>query len=527
MFKKSILMTLLAAIACNVNASISSSNYNVVPKPLSVTEDKDQPFIITASTTVSCMSGGEEMKRNAQFLTDYVAEATGIRMQAAEKASKQCIRLFINNKITGKEAYRLSVSKKGVTIEAATPRGVFYGIQTLRKSLPTVKVDTITLPAVTIADEPRFSYRGMHLDCARHIFPLSFVKRYIDLLAMHNMNVFHWHITDDQGWRIEIKKYPELTKKGSWRPETVIGNNFPLFDGTPYGGFYTQEEAREIVRYAADRYITVIPEIDMPGHMLGALKAYPDLGCTGGPYEVATTWGVFADVLCLGNENVYSFCQDVLDEIMDIFPANYIHIGGDEAPRDRWAECSKCQAKAHELSLTTNTLQSYFTNRIEKYVNSKGRRIIGWDEILEGPINKSATIMSWRGISPGVEAASKGHDVIMTPNSHLYFDYYQTEGRNGGPILIGGYVPLEKVYSLNPIPDDIPADLRSHIIGVQANLWTEYIAYTSIVEYQVLPRMAALAEVQWTSATKDYPDFLSRLSRLRELYGIYGYNVAK
>ena len=261
--------------------------------------------------------------------------------------------------------------------------------------------------------------------------------------------------------------------------------------------------------------------------MLGALKAYPDLGCTGGPYEVATTWGVFADVLCLGNENVYSFCQDVLDEIMDIFPANYIHIGGDEAPRDRWAECSKCQAKAHELSLTTNTLQSYFTNRIEKYVNSKGRRIIGWDEILEGPINKSATIMSWRGISPGVEAASKGHDVIMTPNSHLYFDYYQTEGRNGGPILIGGYVPLEKVYSLNPIPDDIPADLRSHIIGVQANLWTEYIAYTSIVEYQVLPRMAALAEVQWTSAAKDYPDFLSRLSRLRELYGIYGYNVAK
>ena len=367
----------------------------------------------------------------------------------------------------------------------------------------------------------------MHLDCARHIFPLSFVKRYIDLLAMHNMNVFHWHITDDQGWRIEIKKYPELTEKCSWRPETVISNNFPLFDGTPYGGFYTQEEAREIVRYAADRYITVIPEVDMPGHMLGALKAYPDLGCTGGPYEVATTWGVFADVLCLGNEKVFSFCQDVLDEIMDIFSANYIHIGGDEAPRDRWAKCPKCQAKAHELSLTTNTLQSYFTNRIEKYVNSKGRRIIGWDEILEGPINKSATIMSWRGINPGVEAASKGHDVIMTPNSHLYFDYYQTEGRNGGPILIGGYVPLEKVYSLNPVPDDIPADLRSHIIGVQANLWTEYIAYTSIVEYQVLPRMAALAEVQWTSSAKDYPDFLSRLSRLRELYGIYGYNVAK
>lgn len=507
-------------------AKAAALYHAVVPAPLKITDAKGKPFVMTQKTTIAYPTENSDMRRNASFLSEYIKEATGLELAPTDKKAKQGIRLVIDNSIDGIEAYRIKIDKKEVTISAASPCGIFYGIQTLRKSLPVVTTDTILLYPATISDKPRFSYRGMHFDCARHFFDVDFVKRYIDLMALHNINTLHWHITDDQGWRIEIKKYPELTEKGSIRPCTVIGNNSPLYDNQPYGGFYTQEQAREIVRYAAERFITVIPEVDMPGHMLGALKAYPELGCTGGPYEVACEWGVFPDVLCLGNEQVYSFCQDVLDEIMDIFPSEYIHIGGDEAPRLRWAQCAKCQAKAKEQGLNTNTLQSYFTNRIEKYVNSHGRRIIGWDEILEGPINQSATIMSWRGPGPGVEAAKKGHDVIMTPNSHLYFDYYQTEGRNGGPILIGGYVPLEKVYSLNPVPDDIPDDLRKHIIGVQANLWTEYIAYPSVVEYQLLPRMAALSEVQWTCGEKDYEAFLKRLTHINDFYKLYGFKTA-
>ena len=413
---------------------------------------------------------------------------------------------------------------------------MFRGIQTLRKSLPVLaeKPQAVSLPAVTIVDEPRFGYRGMHLDCARHFFPLEFVKEYIDLIALHGMNRFHWHITEDQGWRIEIKKYPQLTTKGAWRSGTVIGRNSGLDDGQRHGGFYTQEQCREIVKYAADRFITVIPEIDMPGHMLAALAAYPELGCTGGPYEVEHTWGVFPDVLCPGKEQVFQFVEGVLSEVIDIFPSEYIHIGGDESPRDRWKECPLCQQrikdegiKAEGRQSAEDRLQGYFTKRVEKFLHSKGKRLIGWDELLSCNVDATSTIMSWRGAEPGAQAAKQGHDVIMTPNKPMYFDHYQTDKTWNEPLSIGGCETVQEVYAFEPIAADLSADEARHILGVQANLWTEYIAAKQQAEYQVLPRMAALAEVQWMQpASKDYDAFLARLKRLKVIYDLHHWAVA-
>ena len=424
----------------------------------------------------------------------------------------------------------------GITITGATPAGVFYGMQVLRKSIPAqAQGADILLPAGEIKDAPRFAYRGMMLDVGRHFFPVEFVKEYIDLLALHNMNTLHWHLTEDQGWRIEIKKYPKLTEIGSKRSCTVIGHNSGEYDNTPYEGFFTQEEAREIVRYAQERYITVIPEVDLPGHMLAALASYPELGCTGGPYEVATQWGIFDDVLCIGNEKTLQFLEDVMTEIIDIFPSKYIHIGGDEAPRTRWKTCPKCQAlirakglKADKEHTAEDRLQSYCMTRIEQFLNSKGRQIIGWDEILEGDVAPNATVMSWRGSAGGIKAAQMGHDVIMTPNDFCYFDYFQSDAPQNEPYdAIGGYVPVEKVYSLEPT-DKLTDDQKKHIKGAQANLWTEYITSADQVEYMVLPRMAALAEVQWTQPEKkEYNGFLNRLTRLAEIYQRDGLNYAK
>ena len=403
--------------------------------------------------------------------------------------------------------------------------------QTLRKSIPVAQGVDIALPAVEINDYPRFSYRGAHLDVSRHFFPVDSVKRFIDMLALHNMNRFHWHLTEDQGWRIEIKKYPKLTEIGAWRDRTVIGRNTEEYDNTRYGGFYTQEQAKEIVKYAGERYITVIPEVDLPGHMLAALAAYPEMGCTGGPYEVCPRWGVFEDVLCIGNEKSMQFLEDVMAEIIDIFPSKYIHIGGDEAPRTRWEKCPKCQArirteklKADKNHTAEDRLQSYCMTRIEKLLNSKGRQIIGWDEILEGDVAPNATVMSWRGSAGGIKAAQLGHDVIMTPNDYCYFDYYQSEDTRHEPFAIGGFVPLEKVYSLNPTAS-LTEEQAKHILGTQANLWTEYIPTSEQVEYMVLPRMAALAEVQWTQLEKkDYTNFTTRLAGLIGLYRRDGLN---
>ena len=525
-------LLLAAALGFSMlSAHAADANYNVVPLPKSVVMAKGKPFNLTSATTIVYEGTNPEMKRNARFLSEYIQQVSGIRTSLLDKRDKNAaaIVLTIDPKVTGAEAYRLSVNNKQVTIAASTPAGVFYGIQTLRKSLPVqTNGADVTLPAVTVADEPRFGYRGMMLDCARHFFPLSFVKKFIDILALHNMNVFHWHLTEDQGWRLEIKSHPELTAKSSMRSGTVIGHNATVDDSIPHGGFYTQQEAREIVEYARQRHITVIPEIDMPGHMLAALAAYPELGCTGGPYEVGHRWGVYKDVLCLGKESTYKFVQDVIDEVVDIFPAKYFHIGGDESPTVMWEKCPKCLQKAKDENTDIKHLQQYFTNRVEKYLNGKGKSIIGWDEILEGKINQSATIMSWRGVEPGLKAAKQGHDVIMTPSSHVYFDHYQAKDTKHEPDAIGGCSPVDKVYSYEPLPDTLSAEAKNRIKGVQANLWTEYIPFTTQAEYMVLPRMAALAEVQWTPvAKKNFDDFSKRALRLSDLYDRYGYQYAR
>ena len=393
----------------------------------------------------------------------------------------------------------------------------------------------ISMPAVEINDAPRFGYRGAHFDTSRHFFTVDEVKTYIDMMALHNMNRFHWHITEDQGWRLEIKKYPKLTEIGSKRTETVIGRNSGEYDGKPYGGFYTQEQAKEIVAYAAERYITVIPEIDLPGHMQAALAAYPELGCTGGPYEVWRQWGVSEDVLCAGNDQVLKFLEDVYSELIEIFPSEYIHVGGDECPKVRWEKCPKCQARIKALGLKSDDkhskeerLQSFVINHIEKFLNDHGRQIIGWDEILEGGLAPNATVMSWRGEKGGIEAAKQKHDVIMTPNTYLYFDYYQAKDVDNEPFGIGGYLPLERVYSYEPMPASLTPEEQKYIKGVQANLWTEYIATFPHAQYMVLPRWAALCEIQWSSPEKkNYADFLSRLPQLIKWYDAEGYNYAK
>lgn len=375
----------------------------------------------------------------------------------------------------------------------------------------------------------------MHLDVARHFFSVDEVKRYIDLLAMHKLNVFHWHLTDDQGWRIEIKKYPKLTEVGSIRKHTMVEKNFDQYDNTPYGGYYTQDQIRDIVNYAKERFITIIPEVDLPGHMVAALASYPSLGCTGGPYEVQGMWGVHPDVLCAGKEETYEFVTDVLSEVIELFPSRYIHIGGDECPKDRWKKCPLCQARIRKLGLKTDKehtaeerLQSYFMTRVEKFLNENDRQIIGWDEILEGGAAPNATVMSWRGTDGGVQAAKLRHNVVMTPNTYLYFDYYQSEDTQAEPLAIGSYVPLERVYDFEPVPDTLDNDSKKYILGAQANLWTEYISDFKQVEYMLLPRLDALSEVQWTRPeNKNWVNFLDRLQHNIQVYDLKGYNYGK
>ncbi len=518
----------------SVYADNAEADYHVVPLPESIKISGGKPFILNASSAIVYAHGDSLLKRNAIFLAEYVKKSVGLSLVVQSHSLKSDGNIFlrIDKKINGDEAYKIEIDKHNIIVSGKTANGVFYGIQTLRKSLPIIQhAENVVMPSAMISDTPRFAYRGMMLDVARHFFPVDFVKEYIDLLALHNMNTFHWHLTDDQGWRIEIKKYPLLTKIGSIRKHTTLGRNSSLDDNTPYGGFYTQQQAREIVEYAKERYITVIPEIDMPGHMLGVLAAYPELGCTSGPYEVSGNWGVFDDILCAGNEKTYQFIQDVMDELMDIFPSKYIHLGGDEAPKTRWTTCEKCQGKIKSLGIkgdkectAENRLQGYLVSRIEKYLNQKGRKIIGWDEILEGDVQKSATIMSWRGVDGGIKASRLGHDAIMTPVSYCYFDYYQTDKTWNEPLLIGGNLNIEKTYSYQPVPDSLTAAEKKHIIGVQGNLWTEYIVCPSLAEYQVLPRMAALSEVQWMQYDKkNYPDFRKRLERLLQIYKLYGY----
>ncbi len=436
-----------------------------------------------------------------------------------------------------KEGYNLKVNANGIIITASTDQGVFYAFQTLRQmmrmdALPDAKgvQRNWEIPAVEITDYPQFAYRGLHLDVCRHFMPLDFVKKYIELLAFYKMNRFHWHLTDDQGWRIEIRQYPKLQEIAAWRDETLIGHYRETpdrYDGTRHGGYYTQEEIREVVAYAAGLGVTIIPEIEMPGHALAALSAYPELACTPGPFKSATTWGVFDDVMC-PNEETFTFLQNVLDEVMALFPSPYIHIGGDECPKTRWKESDFCQELMESEGLKDeHELQSYFIQRIEKYVNSKGRSIIGWDEILEGGLAPNATVMSWRGVSGGIEAAKAGHDVIMTPGTHCYFDHYQADPAFE-PLAIGGLTTLEKVYSFNPVPSKLTSKEAKHILGAQANLWTEYIDSPAKAEYMAYPRAIALAEALWTPASrKDWKGFVQRLDQHLERLDGMKVNYAK
>lgn len=526
----------MAGVMSACNAVQQEANYQVIPLPQEIVTNQTNPFILKSGVKILYPEGNEKMQSNAQFLADYLKTATGKDFSIeAGTEGKNAIVLTLGEADENPESYQLKVTEQGVTITAPTEAGVFYGIQTLRKSLPVALGTDVALPAVEITDAPRFSYRGAHFDVSRHFFTVDEVKTYIDMLALHNMNRLHWHITDDQGWRLEIKKYPKLTEIGSQRKGTVIGRNSGEYDNIPYGGFYTQEQAKEVVAYAAERYITIVPEIDLPGHMLAALTAYPELGCTGGPYDVWQQWGVSEDVLCAGNDQVLKFIEDVYAELIEIFPSKYIHVGGDECPKVRWEKCPKCQARIKALGLKSDAhhskeerLQSFVINHIEKFLNEHGRQIIGWDEILEGGLAPNATVMSWRGERGGIEAAKQKHDVIMTPNTYLYLDYYQTKDTENEPLAIGGYVPIETVYNYEPTPASLTPEEQKHIIGVQANLWTEYIPTFSHVQYMVLPRWAALSEIQWTMPEKkNYENFLSRLPQLIGWYDAQGYNYAK
>jgi hexosaminidase len=488
---------------------------SVIPKPLSLKKESGA-FPITNTTSVVVDDGVPDLKRVADDLALRLRTVTGfpvpVVVKTSGKSGSDAIRLsVISDGKLSDEGYRLSVTKKLVSVEAVKPAGVYYGIQTLLQLLPpdvekngVAAGVTWSIPCVRIEDKPRFSWRGMHLDVGRHFFSKDSVKRYIDIMASYKMNTFHWHLTEDQGWRIEIKKYPRLTSVGAWRRESN-GN------GTPHGGFYTKDEVREIVQYAKDRFITVVPEIEMPGHAQAALAAYPELSCSGGPFKVGTEWGVMNDVFCAGNEKTFQLLEDVIDEVSGLFPGTFFHIGGDECPKVRWSNCKRCQDRIAALGLKNeDELQSYFIKRIEGLLTARGKRLVGWDEILEGGLAPNATVMSWRGIKGGIEAAKSGHDVVMTPTSHCYFDYYQ--GEVGEPAAFGGFLPIDTVYSYEPVPFELTAEEGHHVLGAQGNLWTEWIPNFRHAEYMAATRMIALSEVVWSPKShRDLKDFQQRI----------------
>lgn len=504
-----ILITFSAQLS---NAQDTDPNMGIIPAPVSLKKTNGE-FILSRETKFLADSPGNKA---VLFLADYLRGKKMLNIQPALNTTtgvpNSLVLTSAGTDSLPPEGYRLTVTPQKITI-AGKGAGLFYGIQTLIQLMPSDDAATIKLPCVQIEDYPRFAYRGMMLDVCRHFFSVEFVKKYIDLMAAYKLNNFHWHLTDDQGWRIEIKKYPRLTEIGSQRAQTVIGNYHDRtpqqFDNTPYGGFYTQDQIRDVVKYAADRYINVVPEIEMPGHSAAAIAAYPELSCDPGQtYKVAETWGVFKDVYC-PTDKTFDFLQDLLTEVMELFPSKYIHIGGDEVPKTAWQQSAYCQKMIRKLCLKNEEgLQSYFVQRMEKFVNSKGRSIIGWDEILEGGLSPNATVMSWRGEAGGIAAAQQNHDVIMTPGSGgLYFDHAQGK-LSDEPLSIGGNDPLSKPYNYNPTPAALTPGQQKHVIGVQANLWTEYIPTENKAEYMLLPRMLALSEIAWTPlANKNFDDF--------------------
>ncbi|WP_370003363.1 beta-N-acetylhexosaminidase [Winogradskyella sp.] len=519
---------------------IETAKAQIIPMPVNQ-EFRDGHFVLSSETEINFE---EEFNVAGNFLKAFL-EPTLKKKKGVENK----INFVKDTSILNPEGYRIEVNPIHIKISATTAQGAFYAVQTLRQLLPAeletgkLKRKDIAIAATKISDQPQFSYRGMHLDVARHMFSVKFIKKYIDALAMLKMNTFHWHLTDDQGWRIEIKQYPKLQEVAAFRDETLIGHYSDQphrFDGKRYGGYYTQEEIKDIVAYAQERFVTIIPEIEMPGHAQAAIAAYPELGCastlrhssgqeasaTDEPVEVAKEWGVFEEIYC-PNKKTFAFLEGVLDEVLELFPSKYIHIGGDEAPKTRWENCAHCQALIKKEGLKDeHELQSYFITKMEKYLNSKGRQIIGWDEILEGGLAPNATVMSWRGTSGAVEAAKAGHNVVMTPTSHCYFDYYQSENEDE-PLAIGGFLPLEKVYGFNPIPEELTTEESTYVLGAQGNIWTEYIPTEDQLEYMAFPRMLAMSEVVWSKPeNKNHEDFVLRLEQFHKRLDVLNVNYA-
>jgi hexosaminidase len=521
---------------------------NIIPQPVKVVKNAGS-FLINPETNLVVVN--KEDNVTAAFLNKYLSDYYGFVLPVVKKATKNYIKLTSQKNIEGlkSEGYSFKSDKNGVEINGNAAIGTFYGMQTLIQLLPVEKSKSLAIAAVEIKDEPRFAYRGAMLDVGRHYFPVAFVKKFIDYLALHKMNYFHWHLTEDQGWRIEIKKYPKLTEIGSKRNGSIIGS-YPGkgSDNTPEGGFYTQEEVKDIVKYASDRFITVIPEIEMPGHGSAAIAAYPELSCfpnektqlpdnmisvkskeemaNGRVKIVQETWGVHSDVY-VPSEYTFKFLQDVIDEVIALFPSKYIHIGGDEAPKDAWKRSEFCQQLIKEKGLKDeHGLQSYFIQRMEKYINGKGRTLIGWDEILEGGLAPNAIVMSWRGEEGGIAAAKENHQVIMTPGSHVYLDHSQT--KNEKEVTIGGYLPIETVYSYEPIPKELNEQQAKYVLGAQGNVWTEYMANPAKVEYMIFPRLSALSEVLWSSKeNKNWPEFQTKIGTMKKRYTIWGANYFK
>jgi len=516
----------LTPVVARGQAQSDAPIVSIVPLPESLTVGTGR-FTLAASTAVWADAATAGIARR---FAAAIAPATGLNLavRVGGTPTGRAIVLRRDARLTrlGAEGYELTVTPRQVTIRAREPAGVFYGLQTIRQLLPPetfreARVDSVAwgIPAVRIVDRPRFSWRGAHLDVGRHFMPKEFVKKYIDLLALHKLNSFHWHLTEDQGWRLQIRKYPRLTEVGAWRTQTVVGRQGSAtdsttwkFDGQRHGGFYTQEDVREIVAYARDRFVNVLPEIEMPGHALAAIAAYPQLGVTGQPVDVGMRWGVYANILNAEDSTV-AFMQDVLAEVLELFPSRFIHIGGDEADKALWKTSPRIQERIRELGLKDeHELQSWFIQRMDAFLTGKGRRLVGWDEILEGGLAPNATVMSWRGTAGGIEAARAGHDVVMAPTSHTYLDYYQSQNTTGEPLAIGGYLPLETVYAFEPIPAELEAAHRGRILGAQVQVWTEYMKGPKQVEYMAFPRLTALAEVVWTPAgRRNYRDFLTRL----------------
>jgi hexosaminidase len=534
MYKKSLLLLLLLA-----NLAFSQNELALIPQPTNIEIVKGN-FVLNKKTVIQA----DENSFEAKYLQQAIKEKTGLDLKIGlNSKSNNKISFSQMNPIrfkpkfdsegnisinTNEGKYSLYIKKNEIQFSQINSVGNFYGIQTLLQLIPFQKNEEIKLPCLNIEDQPKYAWRGMHLDCSRHFFPKEFIKKYIDYLAMYKFNTFHWHLTDDQGWRIEIKKYPKLTEVGAWRNGSMIGRyDDQKFDDKRYGGFYTQDEIKEIVKYATERHITVVPEIEMPGHALAALAAYPEYSCTGGPFEVGKIWGVYDDVFCPKDET-FTFLENILTEVIALFPSEYIHIGGDECPKTRWKVCPHCQKRMKDENLKDeHELQSYFIQRIEKFVNSKGRKIIGWDEILEGGLAPNAAVMSWRGTEGGIAAAKQKHFVVMSPGSHCYFDHYQDEPKNE-PIAIGGFTSVEKVYSFEPTPKELTSEEAKYILGAQANVWSEYILSPEHVEYMVFPRMAALSEVLWgTSNPEKYLDFKNRLIQHFKIYDVKGINYSK